>query len=180
MQGPTPNWLFKYGTCSPLHIRNVIYNIFLCLTCRGATSVPWDQENMLLRASPERTQIDQKTTRMRYIQVQKEPGRSANNPEEVLQVPRQIQKEPGLIRKQPGWGTYKFRKNPEQSENNPKEVLQVTRQFQKEPGLIKKEPRQDAARTKTRSERTLTRCGKDQDKIRENPDWRKTTQISWE
>jgi len=129
MQGPAPNWLFKYGTCSPLHIRNVIYNIFLCLTCRGATSVPWDQENTLLRASPERTRIDQKTTRMRYIQVQKEPGRSANNPEEVLQVPRQIQKEPGLIRKQPGWGTYKFRKNPEQSENNPKEVLQVTRQF---------------------------------------------------
>jgi len=61
--------------------------------------------------------------------LRKNPERSENNPEEVLQVTRQIQKEPGLIRKQPGWGTYKFRKNPEQSENNPKEVLQVTRQF---------------------------------------------------
>ena len=35
----------------------------------------------------KRTWIDQKTTRMRYIQVQKEPGRSANNLEEVHQEP---------------------------------------------------------------------------------------------
>jgi len=72
--------------------------------------------------------------------LRKNPERSENNPEEVLQVTRQIQKEPGLIRKQPGWGTYKFRKNPERSENNPEEVLQVTRQIQKEPGLIRKQP----------------------------------------
>ena len=56
------------------------------------------------KTNSERTRIDQKTTRMRYIQVQKEPGRSANNPEEVLQVTRQDQKEPGLIKKEPRQG----------------------------------------------------------------------------
>ena len=35
----------------------------------------------------KRTWIDQKTTRMRYIQVEKEPGRSASNLEEVHQEP---------------------------------------------------------------------------------------------
>ena len=53
---------------------------------------------MLLRASPERTRIDQKTTRMRYIQVQKEPGRSANNLEEVHQGPEKSRKRPGGIK----------------------------------------------------------------------------------
>ena len=47
------------------------------------------------KTNSERTRIDQKTTRMRYIQVQKGPGRSANNLEEVRQEPRQDQKEPG-------------------------------------------------------------------------------------
>ena len=98
MPGPAPDWLFKYGTCSPLYIWNVIYNIFLCLTCRKATSVPWDQEkhapeSYFTQISQETTWFDQKRTPMRYgknqDKLRKNPDWSKKNPDKVRQEPRQ-------------------------------------------------------------------------------------------
>jgi len=143
MPGPAPDWLFKYGTCSRLHIQNVIYNIFLCLTCRGATSIPWDREKHALESyftqtSPETTWFDKKRTPMRYgknqDKLRKNPDWSKKNPDKVRQVPRQIQKEPGSIIKQPRRGAASTKTNSGRTRIDQKTTRIRYIQVQKEPG----------------------------------------------
>ena len=146
MPGHAPDWLFKYGTCSRLHIRNVIYKHILCLTCRGATSIPWDREKHALESyftqtSPETTWFDKK-----------------KNADEVRQEPRQAQKEPGLIKKEPRQGTAGTKTNPERTridhKTTPKRCCKYQDKFRKNPDWSENNP----DKVHTSSERTWTKC----------------------
>ena len=142
---------------------------------RKATSVPWDQEKHAPESYFTQGAARIKTSLERINIEEKQPRQVGNR--------NQDKKELGLIRKQPGWGTYKSRKNLDEVQTTWKRYIKNQRSLEmtwmnknnseEHHDLVKsennpdkvhtssertwmkcKQPGRGAARTKTRSERT--------------------------